>query len=139
MLFFCKEYTHASISFPDTTFKQQHPILCQMLLKSYFPISKKCMDKTFDSIYSYQGVNFLKICEGLASLNFHEFCQRVNVFSSNLNCVASKYNFCNNEMFSFPSNDQIMNIFLDAINEDKELYEENPYLLKVFHVTTHLK
>ena len=98
-------------------------------IKELFPISlfqrSACTKHLIRYIQTqlYQGVNFLKNCEGLASLNFYEFCQRVNVFSSNLNCVASKYNFYNNEMFSFPSNDQIMNIFLDAFNKDKELYE----------------
>ena len=69
-----------------------------------------------------QGVNFLKISEGLASLNFQEFYQRIRVFS-HLNFVADNHNFYNNEMFSFPNNDQVMNIFLDSFNKHKELYE----------------
>ena len=69
-----------------------------------------------------QGVNFLKISEGLASLNVQEFYQRIRVFS-HLNFVADNHNFYNNEMFSFPSNDQVISIFLDSFNKHNELYE----------------
>ena len=52
-----------------------------------------------------QGVNFLQICEVMASLNYHEYCKRSKYVS---NCQT----FHDTKMFSFPSNDTIMPLFL---------------------------
>lgn len=77
-----------------------------------------------------QGVSFLKISEGLAHLNLQEFCRLRNIYliAANENNVPNNssncYEFYNNILFSFPSNDLIMNLFLEGFNRKKHLYEK---------------
>lgn len=76
-----------------------------------------------------QGVNFLTISEGLASLNFRTFCRQRQVylaaaFDENDVTVNSSYSeFYNNPVYSFPSNDQIMSLFLETFRRKKHLYK----------------
>ena len=63
-----------------------------------------------------QGVNFLQICEVMASLNYHEYCKRSKYIS---NCPQ----FHDANMLSFPSNDKIMHLFLTEFHEKKPLFE----------------
>lgn len=64
-----------------------------------------------------QGVSFLKTCEGLAAINFKEFSHRLRRYTlsakSNVTDTGKLYEkFYADPMFSFPSNDLLMHIFL---------------------------
>ena len=84
----------------------------------------------------FQGENFLKISEGLAHLNFQEFCRMRNIYMAMEKETNENYDsagvddFYENVLFSFPSNDQIMNLFLNLFNRNKHLYEKNMENLK---------
>ena len=71
-------------------------------------------------------MNFFRISEGLASLNFREFSRRNRIYSSaTLNSTAvdnasNSSDFYSNPIYSFPSSDQIIRFFL-AIFENKKL------------------
>ena len=84
----------------------------------------------------FQGENFLKISEGLAHLNFQEFCRMTNIYMAMEKETNKNYDsagvddFYENVLFSFPSNDQIMNLFLNLFNRNKHLYEKNMENLK---------
>lgn len=76
----------------------------------------------------------MKICEGLASLNFQALCRQRLVYltaaSENSNLAAqdhsSCYEFYSNPLFAFPSNDQTMNLSSFAFKKKKKhLYEMN--------------
>lgn len=74
-----------------------------------------------------QGVNFLQICNGIAALNFKEYCERMECHSLSENSCGlknqSQYDsFYCNDFFSFPSNDKIMNIFLADFNTKHPMY-----------------
>lgn len=64
-----------------------------------------------------QGVNFLKISEGIALLNHGEHTTLGLTYDDTIEDGPTskepyEYNdFYTNDMFSFPSNDQLMNIF----------------------------
>ena len=79
---------------------------------------------------------FLKISEGLAHLNFEEFCIMRNIYMATAKENNENYDsagvddFYENVLFSFPSNDQIMNLFLNLFNRNKHLYEKNMENLK---------
>ena len=57
-----------------------------------------------------KGVNFLKVSEGLASLNYREYLQRRRIYSSTCENavvnVSDSLEFNNNTIYSFPSNVQ---------------------------------
>ena len=84
----------------------------------------------------FQGENFLKISEGLAHLNFQEFCRMRNIYMTtakeiNENSTSARVDdFYKNVLFSFPSNDQIMNLYLNLFNKNKHLYEKDMENLK---------
>ena len=67
----------------------------------------------------------MKICEGLASLNFQAFCQQRLVYLTaaceNSNLAAqdhsSCYEFHSNPLFAFPTKDQTMNLSLFAFKK----------------------
>ena len=106
-------------------------------IQAYFPIELSQRSGCTKNLLQYietqvlQGVNFLKISEGLASLNFQAFCQQRLVYltaaSENSNLAvqdhSSCYEFYSNPLFAFPSNDQTMNLFLNAFKKKKHLYE----------------
>ena len=75
-----------------------------------------------------QGVNFLKISEGIASLNHGELTRLGLAYeTARLEGLTSSqpFNFSNfytNNLFSFPSNDQLMNIFLQQFALDRNSY-----------------
>lgn len=84
----------------------------------------------------FQGENFLKISEGLALLNFQEFCRMRNIYVAMAKETKENYDtsgvndFYQNVLFSFLSNDQIMNLFLNLFNRNKHLYEKHMDKLK---------
>ena len=67
------------------------------------------------------GQNFLKISERLASLNFRKFQQRFSVRdpTDNGNCEELFYQ---NILYSFPSNDKLMQFFLEYFESIKHTY-----------------
>ena len=76
-----------------------------------------------------QGVKFfIKISEGLAALNFQEFCRQRRIYltaateNNELVESSSSSEFYSNVLFSFPSNDQIMNLFLIGFKMESHLY-----------------
>ena len=91
-------------------------------IQEFFPLEifqrcgvSKAMVHFFD-IQILEGVSFLKISEGLASLNYRQYLQRKRIYFSarkgNMCSVPDIAEFHNNPLYSFPSNDQIMKIFL---------------------------
>lgn len=76
-----------------------------------------------------QGVNFRQISEGIASLNYQEYCQKGIVFKAALGdedvCEETEpfepKQFFQDALFSFPSNDNVMYLFLRDFSEKKEL------------------
>ena len=75
-----------------------------------------------------QGVSFLKTCEGLAAINFKEFSHRLRRYTlsakSNVTDTGKLYEkFYADPMFSFPSNDLLMHIFLADFQEKEPYYE----------------
>ena len=106
-------------------------------IQAYFPIELSQRSGCTKNLLQYietqvlQGGNFLKISEGLASLNFQAFCRQRLVYltaaSENSNLAvqdhSSCYEFYSNPLFAFPSNDQTMNLFLFAFKKKKHLYE----------------
>ncbi len=62
------------------------------------------------------GQNFLKISERLASLNFRKFQQRLSAHDSN-NLDNMQEAFYSNILYSFPSNDKLMQIFFRALRK----------------------
>lgn len=101
-------------------------------IKEYFPavIFLRCsVSKTvihFIDTEIAKGVNFLKISEGLASLNYREYLQRRRIYLSACDDVAvnasDSSEFNNNILYSFPSNDQLMKIFLYNFEKNRAIY-----------------
>lgn len=65
-----------------------------------------------------QSVSYLKTCEVLATLNFKEFCERVERYAlfstfSDVDNREMYEQFYSDPMSSFPSNDMLMYIFLE--------------------------
>ena len=74
-----------------------------------------------------EGVNFLKISEGLASLSYRGYLQRKLIYQSASNGddgvqLLDSKQFHNNVLYSFPSSDQIMRIFLHNFEKNKSNY-----------------
>ena len=101
-------------------------------IKEYFPavIFQRCsVSKTliqFIDTEIVKGVNFLKVSEGLASLNYREYLQRRRIYSSACEnavvSVSDSLEFNNNIIYSFPSNDQLMKIFLHNFEKNRAIY-----------------
>ena len=101
-------------------------------IKEYFPavIFQRCsVSKTliqFIDTEIVKGVNFLKVSEGLASLNYREYLQRRRIYSSACENavvnVSDSLEFNNNIIYSFPSNDQLMKIFLHNFEKNRAIY-----------------
>ena len=94
----------------------------------------KAMVHFFD-IQILEGVSFLKISEGLASLNYRQYLQRRRIYFSarkgNMCSVPDIAEFHNNPLYSFPSNDQIMKIFLHNFEKNRAIYDEEMNRLTV--------
>ena len=73
-----------------------------------------------------KGVNFLKVSEGLASVNYREDIQRKRIYSSACENaavnVSDSLEFNNNILYSFPSNDQLMRLFLYNFEKNRAIY-----------------
>ena len=89
-------------------------------------MSKKLLQYVKSSVT--QGVNFLKICESIASLNHGEHTAlglAYNEAGKDSSVSREPYDFddfYNNDIFSFPSNDHVMNVFLEQFELDKPAY-----------------
>lgn len=74
-----------------------------------------------------KGVNFFQISDSLASLNLREYAQRNSVYSSvssmnlpaNVNASDNSSHFYNNPLYSFPSSEQIIRVFLANFEKNK--------------------
>ena len=122
-----------SHSLRSTTLDVLNSLPCS--IQAYFPVElfqrSGCTKNLLQYIETqvFQGVNFLKISEGLASLNFQAFCRQRQIYLAALteNNVAVNDSSCSefysNPLFAFPSNDQIINLFLSAFKTKKHLYE----------------
>ena len=107
------------------------------VIEEYFPsllTEKSGYTKTladYTKAQLLQGVNFLKISEGIASLSIREFCRRKDLFAAAIGDCRSNSNemgisishFYQTSLFSYPSND--MNMFLKSFQARCHLYEEN--------------
>ena len=101
-------------------------------IKEYFPavIFQRCsvskMVIHFIDTEIVKGVNFLKISEGLASLNYREYLQRRRIYSSARDNaavdVSDSSEFNSNILYSFPSNDQLMKIFLYNFEKNRGIF-----------------
>ena len=101
-------------------------------IKEYFPavIFQRCsvskMVIHFIDTEIVKGVNFLKISEGLASLNYREYLQRRRIYSSACGNaavdVSDSLEFNSNIVYSFPSNDQLMKIFLYNFAKNRAIF-----------------
>ena len=75
-----------------------------------------------------EGVSFLKISEGIASLNHGEHTMLGSTYNDAINDGSTSGepydfgDFYTNDIFSFPSNDQLMNMFLEQFQLDKDAY-----------------
>ena len=115
---------------------------CNDLLKSLprhiqaiFPITmfsrSGCTNAVLDFINSnlIRGVNFMKVSEETAELNFREFCRRGQIYTAarNENRATgepfSETEFHDNMLYSFPSNDQISCIFLRDFSNKQYVYQ----------------
>jgi hypothetical protein len=67
------------------------------------------------------GQNFLKISERMASLNFRKFQQRLSLQDSDHRDNVEE-SFYSNILYSFPSNDKLMQIFLEHFESIKSTY-----------------
>lgn len=110
------------------------------VITEYFPLvltersgyTKSLLD--FIEVQLFEGVNFLKISEGIASLNIREFCRRRQIYKLSLEETTSENTsmraqidiseFYEMPIFSHPSNDMLMNIFLQNFDKQSHLYEE---------------
>ena len=110
-------------------------------IQEFFPLEifqrcgvSKAMVHFFD-IQILEGVSFLKISEGLASLNYRQYLQRRRIYFSarkgNMCSVPDIAEFHNNPLHSFPSNDQIMKIFLHNFEKNRAIYDEEMNRLTV--------
>lgn len=87
-----------------------------------------CTNTLLDHINSnvVRGVNFAKISESIAELNFRHFCRRGMIFNSALqggwatgdSFVESE--FYKDRLYSLPSGDHIMSIFMTDFDAKKE-------------------
>ena len=78
--------------------------------------SYKLVDYIFDQIS--RNVNFLKISKATAQLHINTYCTLYTTFQGN-----DAYNkVLENVMFSFPSSDNVKDVFLDVFNVRKEQY-----------------
>lgn len=107
------------------------------VIQEYFPFfltGKSGYTKTladYTEAQLLQGVNFLKISEGIASIR--EFCRRKELFAavigdSRSNSSVMEINmshFYQNSLFSNSSNDMLMNMFLKSFKARYHLHEEN--------------
>ena len=98
------------------------------ILQEYFPFiltEKSGYTKTladYTEAQLLQGVNFLKISEGIASLSIREFCRQKELYAAAIGDSRSNSNvmkismsqFYQNSLFSYPSNDILMNMFLKS-------------------------
>ena len=101
-------------------------------IKEYFPvvIFQRCsvskMLIQFIDTEIVKGVNFLKVSEGLTSLNYREYLQRRRIYSSACENavvnVSDSLEFNNNIIYSFPSNDQLMKIYLHNFEKNRSIY-----------------
>lgn len=104
-------------------------------IQEFFPaeIYQRCgITKTLNFFIKteiLEGVNFLKISEGLASLNYRGYLQRrvIYMYQSASNGddgvqLLDSEQFHNNVLYSFPSNDQIMRIFLHCFEKNESIY-----------------
>ena len=74
-------------------------------------------------------MNFIKVSEEIAELNFREFYRRGQIYSAapNENGATgepfSETEFHDNMLYSFPSNDQISCIFLTDLSNKQYVYQ----------------
>ena len=75
-----------------------------------------------------QGVNFLKISEGIAALNHEEFMRQGEIHNAAIRDglidgeTYDELEFYANDLFPFPSSDQTTNLFLDNFKTYKNFY-----------------
>lgn len=113
------------------------PDLLKMLpesIRELFPIqlfqrsgcSKRLLLYTKNQII--QGVNFLKISEGIAALNHKEFMRQGEIHNAAIRDglidgeTYDELEFYANDLFAFPSSDQTTNLFLDNFKTYKNFY-----------------
>lgn len=87
-----------------------------------------------------EGVNFLKISEGIASLNYRGYLQRRQIYQSASNGdmivqFSDSAEFHNNVLYSFPSNDQLMRIFLHNFEKNRSFYVKEMNRLKLSYLS----
>ena len=76
-----------------------------------------------------QGVNFIRICEGIAAINFNDYQQRIEgfIYSSSAQALPKMLDlneqFYANELYSFPSNYKLTDICLPEFQRKQSIYE----------------
>ena len=104
-------------------------------VQTNFPITmfsrSGCTNALLDFINSnvVRGINFLKVSEEIAELNFRHFCRRGLIYASarNENQATgepfSETEFYDNMLYSFPGNDHISSIFLRDFTNKRPVYQ----------------
>ena len=90
-----------------------------------------CTKKLVDFLETQllQGVNFIKICEGIAAINFNDYQQRIEgfIYSSSAQALPKMLDlieqFYANELYSFPRKYKLTDIFLAEFQRKQSIYE----------------
>lgn len=123
---------HRYLSASETILNSIPPIYSHNIFPIVLFYKSACTKELVDFVEMQilQGVSFLKISEGLAALNFKEFCESYERFSlvSSLSAPPDDEvydRFYNDIIYSFPSNDFLMHLFLSQFQSKRVLYEND--------------
>ena len=137
-----KGASHRYLSASETILRSLPPVYSQNCFPIQMLYRTACTKELIDLVETQilQGVSFLKTCEVLATLNFKEFCERVERYAlfATSSAVANRElyeQFYSDPMSSFPSNDMLMYIFLEDFQK-KEPYYETDMTKRAFDSTT---
>ena len=127
-----KGASHRYLSASETILRTLPRVYSQNCFPIQMLYRTACTKELIDLVETQilQGVSFLKTCEVLATLNFKEFCERVERYAlfATSSAVANRElyeQFYSDPMSSFPSNDMLMYIFLEDFQKKEPYYETN--------------
>ena len=111
-----------------------HPNCCYQYFHSNFttvlPVRNNCWNTHWELILG--GVNFLKISETIASMNYKSYCHRGCIYLASLsggepgissNSPYSFNDFYGDVLFSFPSANLLIYMYLEHFQEMRPFYE----------------
>lgn len=87
-------------------------------------LSRQLLDYVLVQIQ--QGTNFIRICQGIGSLNFREYVTRHAYQPHNIQRSQDlEKDFYEDVLYSFPSNDKLMHLFLNYYDKVKDILEQD--------------